>query len=159
MADSLFGGRLRIRVCALLVEEGKLLLARHLSPTRPEPVWLPPGGEVEFGETLQNGLIREVREETTLDISVKELRLVHEFIEPPWHAVEFYFRCERTAGEPEAGTDPELDEHEQILQSVHFTELSELKNLEVYPEWLRLNFENFFYRETGVRHVTSVNPG
>lgn len=159
MADSLFGGRLRIRVCALLVEEGKLLLARHRSPTRPEPVWLPPGGEVEFGETLENALIREAREETSLTVSVKELRLVHEYIEPPWHAVEFYFRCERTAGEPEAGTDPELGEGEQILQSVQFIDITTLKSLDLYPEVLRQNFEHFFFRETGVRHVTSVHPG
>lgn len=149
----LFANRLRVRSCALLVENRKLLLARQNVPTRKGTVWLPPGGEVEAGESLEFALKRELREETCLEVEVERLAYVHEFIEKPFHALEFYFVCQRTGGTLAIGLDPELNEEEQILEELQFIDIFSLKDFPVYPEYIRNNFSREFYEEPRIRHI------
>ena len=49
----------------VLNDEGKILLIRG-----PHRGWEFPGGVIEIGETIQDGVIREVKEETGIDIEV-----------------------------------------------------------------------------------------
>ena len=51
---------------------GRILLVRH-TPQRGgfwQGKWICPGGELEFGETIEEGIKREVREETQLEIDL-----------------------------------------------------------------------------------------
>jgi 8-oxo-dGTP diphosphatase len=48
-------------------EEGEVLLLDHL--LRPSSGWGPPGGFVERGEQPETALRREIKEETTLDLT------------------------------------------------------------------------------------------
>lgn len=59
-------------VGALIEREGRVLLVRE------DGRWLLPGGEVEPGESHAEALIRELREETGLEISPGDLRAVTE---------------------------------------------------------------------------------
>jgi len=62
--DSFF----RVAVKGLCVRDGKLLMQRDT--VRPErPVWDLPGGGLDFGETFEQGLRREVREENGLEVA------------------------------------------------------------------------------------------
>jgi 8-oxo-dGTP pyrophosphatase MutT (NUDIX family) len=49
----------------VLNDEGKILLIKG-----PRRGWEFPGGIIELGETIQNGIIREVKEESGIDIEV-----------------------------------------------------------------------------------------
>lgn len=51
---------------ALIVEQKKVLLVYH----KKLGVWLYPGGHVEFNETPDEAVVREVREETGLDVEI-----------------------------------------------------------------------------------------
>ncbi|HWY15097.1 MAG TPA: NUDIX hydrolase [Rhizomicrobium sp.] len=53
-------------------DEGAILLIRRSKPPRLGE-WSLPGGKVEFGETLHAALLREVREETGLDVQIVDL--------------------------------------------------------------------------------------
>lgn len=54
-------------VCSgYLVEDGKILLVHH----RGFDKWVPPGGHIEAGDTFHETAIREVKEETGLDVEV-----------------------------------------------------------------------------------------
>ncbi|HWG05631.1 MAG TPA: NUDIX hydrolase [Beijerinckiaceae bacterium] len=53
-------------------EEAEVLLIRRSKPPRLGE-WSLPGGKVEFGETLRAALLREVREETGLDVQIVDL--------------------------------------------------------------------------------------
>ncbi len=71
----------RIRVAALiLAEDGRAVFVRH---RRGDSVYhLLPGGGVERGESLRDALMREVREETGLDIVLGAPLLLSDTLEP-----------------------------------------------------------------------------
>jgi len=61
-----------LAVSAAIFRDGKVLIVRRgRAPAK--GVYTLPGGGVELGETLEQAVIREVREETALDIAPVEL--------------------------------------------------------------------------------------
>lgn len=137
MDKSRYSGKIRIRSCGILVEDQKILLVKLHSPVTDQMVWLPPGGKVKFGESLNEALKREFNEETGLDISVHEMLHVNELIEKDIHAIEFYYKVQRTGGEVILGTDPEISEEEQIISDIKFFSKEELKSRSVGPTYIQ----------------------
>lgn len=142
-----FANHVRVRVNGLLYENGKLLLVKLNSPTREEPFWTPPGGGVVFGERLEETLKREFIEETGLEIEINSLFYVNEFVEKPWHAVEFYFLCTRIAGTLKKGSDPELLETHQIITDIRFIDISD-EAVAIEPAFIRERFLRDFQDQT-----------
>ena len=64
----------RPRACAAILIGDKILMVCHQTASR--TYWTFPGGGVEEGETLEQAVVREVKEETGLD--VKPIRLLFE---------------------------------------------------------------------------------
>lgn len=100
-----------VGVGAIIVrDEGEVLLVRRGR----EPAlgkWSVPGGLVEVGETLHDALLREVREESGLQVLVKGLvavldRIIHDDTSRvEYHYVILDFLCEYVEGVPHPGTD------------------------------------------------------
>jgi len=65
----------RVAAYGLIVNESKLLLCRltPLSPAQTVPPWTLPGGGLDFGESPEDAVVREVLEETGLQVSVDTL--------------------------------------------------------------------------------------
>jgi 8-oxo-dGTP diphosphatase len=83
----------RIGVYALIFDdEGRILLGHR----RDIDWWNLPGGGMEAGETVDEALCREVREETGLEVKVE--RLVGVYSKPQKHEVVLTFRCRTTGG-------------------------------------------------------------
>jgi ADP-ribose pyrophosphatase YjhB (NUDIX family) len=59
--------------------------------------WEPPGGVLELGESIDDGLRREVREETGLDIEPEMLTGVYKNMKRG--VIALVFRCKVTGGE------------------------------------------------------------
>lgn len=125
----------------MIAVNSSLLLIKQKVPTRDFPIWMPPGGGVLVGETLETALRREVLEETGLKVLPDRLVWIHEFIETPHHAVEFFFECSIVGGMLKLGTDPELPKDEQALIEVKFVSKNELVEFPVFPEFLKKIFE------------------
>jgi len=66
------------RVAGILIKDEKILLHRPMNDTG----YSFPGGHVSFGETNEETLIREFREEIAADIQVGELQWVAEIFFP-----------------------------------------------------------------------------
>lgn len=114
---------------------------------------MPPGGGVELGESLEEALHREISEETELEIEKKQLLWIHEFIEEPYHAIEFYFRCDMTGGNLRKGSDPELEVDQQMLLDLAFVPLNETKDLAIEPSFIKEFCESGGEFFTKVRHI------
>ncbi len=95
----------RIRVAALVQREDKVLFVEHAKEGR--RYWMLPGGGVQYGETLGEALVREVREETGLDVRPGALVLSHDSIPPDRrrHIVNLVFTAEASGGELHVGED------------------------------------------------------
>lgn len=156
-------GKIRVRVGGLLFDDSgdpnALVLVEHAGIWSSEPFWTPPGGGVEFAESLEEALVREVKEETGLDVEVDPLRYVLDFVRPPLHAVSFYFECRAPDGLDalSTGSDPELRDG-QLIRSVRMVPFGELQGLNVYPEgmgeWLPEDARSGF--EGGVQYVGAL---
>ncbi|MHB2027776.1 MAG: NUDIX hydrolase [Acidimicrobiales bacterium] len=57
-----------VRAYGMLFHEGRVLLVRSSSPQISPPLWWLPGGGIDFGESPEETLLREFREETGLSI-------------------------------------------------------------------------------------------
>src|ERR1700730_12598857 len=106
-----------VGVGGVIIVQGRALLIRRGS----EPLlgeWSIPGGMLELGETLEEGVARELLEETGLTVRVIELIEVFDRIyvestaganegkkRPRFHDVIVDYLCERLSGEAVAGSD------------------------------------------------------
>ncbi len=137
-----FEQRVRVRVGGLLFDDAEapsaVVLVEHEGIWSNDPFWTPPGGGVEYGESLPEALVREVKEETGLAVEVGPLRYTLDFVRPPLHAVSFYFECRVPGGLPDAftaGADPEHGDA-PLIRGVRLVPFEELAGLAVYPEGL-----------------------
>ena len=67
-----FRGKHFVVPIAFIVKDGLLLLNKRNDPHNPDyhGIWEFPGGSVEMGESIEEGVIKECKEETGYDVSV-----------------------------------------------------------------------------------------
>ncbi len=93
--------------------DGKVFLAKRGKGARNESgKWEFPGGGVEFNETLEHAICREVREEYGFEIEVQELLDVvdHIILQEKQHWVSPSFICRITSGTPDIREPDKCDE-------------------------------------------------
>src|SRR5271170_6437119 len=115
------GDASRVEVSAALIfRHGKLLITQRHAKSHLGGLWEFPGGKREPGETFEQCLVREIREELGVQISVGKLfeEIAHDYPEKSVHLK--FFICELLSGEPQP-----LD-----CAAVKWIEKAELANFE-----------------------------
>ena len=86
---------------ALIFHGGQLLITQRHAKSHLGGLWEFPGGKREAGETFEQCLVREIREELGVEISVGELfeEIRHDYPEKSVHLK--FFICQLISGEPQ----------------------------------------------------------
>ncbi|HEY2467383.1 MAG TPA: NUDIX hydrolase [Terracidiphilus sp.] len=102
-----------VGVGAVIVDRSRVLLVqRGREPSKGK--WSLPGGVLELGESLTEGVVREVKEETGLEVVAVELiELIDRIVKQPasegggirYHYVIVDYLCRVVGGEMHAGSD------------------------------------------------------
>jgi 8-oxo-dGTP diphosphatase len=123
----------RLAVRGILLIDNKLLLVNAWPGGRGD-LWCAPGGGVNRGASLHDNLIREMYEETGLNVSVGDPCLVNEFHDPKgtFHQVDIYFRCTVVAGT----LDPAWADPEGVVINRRLVTRAELSTIKAKPDSL-----------------------
>lgn len=129
---------MKIRVTAIVLNHDKILLVeQNVDRLRS---WSLPGGGLEEGETLEQGVKRELMEETGLAIEVKELLYVCDYIRNDRHVIHITFLAE--APDDNLGkTTPDLDENP--IKSISFVPISGIEKYGFSAKFRKLVESNF----------------
>lgn len=99
------GNQVRVGI-GVMIKDGNKILLGHRCVNRKdtgrifEPdTWTFPGGKQEFNETIFEGAIREVKEETNLDIDDLEIFSVSDDIQPTKHYVTIQVVANKYSGD------------------------------------------------------------
>ena len=116
---------MHVRVTGVVIEEDRILLLNQDTDTGRS--WSLPGGKVEEGEPLATALVREMREETGLDVEPGRLLYVCDHLPGNGtHVVHLTFEARRTGGTVGAVTE---GADTRPIRDVEFVKLADLPAL------------------------------
>lgn len=110
----------------------QILMSQRLDPKIPDAhmKWDVPGGTNEFGESLKETLIREIKEETGLNIKV--ISLLPDCVSKEWrheeylqHTLVFCYHCKLIDG------NLHLNDHK--IHTLEWMDLKETQKLDLLP--------------------------
>lgn len=98
----------RVRVAGICIENGRVLAVSHYK--NGQEYWLLPGGGVNYGESMEEALIREFVEEVGIEILAGDIRFIFDSIDPEGsrHVINICFECLRREGTLKVGEDPRI---------------------------------------------------
>lgn len=124
-----------IRACGIVTNQNEILLLWR--KVNSEEYFVFPGGKKEENETLEQTVVREVLEETSIVVKVKEYfyKVITESIET------YFYTCSYISGEPKLGSGNEKFESTELNQySPIWKNVSELNTLDIRPKELKEYF-------------------
>ena len=136
----------RIRVVGIVIRGDELLLIHRRNK---EEYYVFPGGKVEEGERVEDAVLRELDEETSIKATIgKFLYKISYYDDNSEH--QFYL-CHYQSGIPKLSDDceekKEMEKGEEFYRPL-WVKLRELKNLKVYPPevpgWILRDFASSF---------------
>jgi 8-oxo-dGTP diphosphatase len=90
----------KLVVAALVLRDGEVLLTQRRADQDLPLLWEFPGGKIERGESPEEALARELREELGVEVTVGRIWdvLYHRY--PAYDVYMLVYRCSLTGGEP-----------------------------------------------------------
>ena len=132
------GGYFIYRVGAIIINNDNVLLATNES----FPFYYSVGGRVDYNETSENAILREVYEETSVRFEIDRLIFIHEnFFEAEWlhyspcHEIAFYYLMKET--EKAKNVVCKSIVLNGIKESIHWIPIPDLHKYHFYPEFFK----------------------
>lgn len=135
---------MRIRVAGIIpMEDGYALMYRTGNQeNKIQDYYVFPGGGVEQGETLEEGVAREIKEEFGIDVKVKQK--IYELDNGPINKKEYFFLCEYISGKFGTGDGPEFNNNPKYAnRGRHIPTIvkkEELEDLTILPKEIKNKF-------------------
>ena len=127
----------RLTSAVLVVDNNKFLLAKR-NKQNYKGYWIIPGGGVDFGESTKDAAIREIKEETNIDVEIIKKIGYKEIINFPgrYHSIVFYYLAKPKNLNLQANDD---------ISSAKFFNMEDIKELKIAEsvEWV-LKKEDFW---------------
>jgi ADP-ribose pyrophosphatase YjhB (NUDIX family) len=143
-----------VRAVGIVLHDGKLLVMRRDHDGLQYFTF--PGGGVEPGETVEEAVAREIREETSLVVVVDRLLYHHDLLDD---SDQYFYQCHYVSGQVALGGE-ELEESKR--GDVHeplWVETADLPTLTLYPlevrDWLIADIERGF---SATPRTLSIHP-
>ena len=133
-----------IRAVGILIKNNKVLLMWRKKDGQEYYVF--PGGGKENNETVEVAVVREIKEETTIEAKIEKLLYTHKLIDS---GDQFFYLCSYVSGKPELGDFNEKQgQNKNDQYKPMWIEISKLPKLLVYPleirDWLIEDFKDNF---------------
>lgn len=141
-----------LRTVAVVIKDNKVLVQREKDGKE----YALPGGHVKIGETLEEGLIREMREEMGIEILCRRLIWSEEcFWE--WngrkaHGIAFYYLVELAVDLKALPDDVFVPQKDNANVVIGWMPISALKDVVIYPAFLK---EEIFHLDEPMKHFVS----
>ena len=101
-----------------------------------------PGGGLEEGENLEEGVIREIKEE--FGINVKVIKKLYEMKSEKFNQKEYFFLCEYIDGEFGTGDGPEFNNDPKYIESGEYLpeiiKKDDIEKLLLFPPEIKEKF-------------------
>ena len=101
-----------IRFQGLIIKDDKILLIRGYEYSTGISFWVIPGGHRETGESEEECIIREMSEETHLEVRVEKLLMEQPFFPGIPKGINKSYLCTPIGGQLKPGSEPEDDNFE-----------------------------------------------
>ena len=135
-----------VRATALLIKDGKIFLTKDH-----KECYYTIGGAIAVNETVQDAVVREVKEELGVDSCVKQLAFVveNQFTQEgtDFHNIEFHFIVEPI------GIVPDEIIEEELKQPCEWIEVDKVVNLDIVPAFLAQELPNW---NGQVKHIMNM---
>lgn len=122
--------RPKVGVCVLIVKNSEFLMGKRKG-SHGEGTWAPPGGHLEFGESIEDCARREVMEETGLNIkNIRKVTFTNDIL---LEENKHYVTCTVLA---------EYDSGELVIKEPHKCERWEWFSVSDFPEPMFIPVQN-----------------
>lgn len=119
------------RSAIVIIKDDKILLMYRVN--KDKKYYCFPGGEPEEGETPKQTAVREVKEETTLDVTLGELLCEVEETDSRG-GIGYYYLCTGFTGTAELSGEEKGFSCPENLYELQWVDMDKLDDLVVYPE-------------------------
>lgn len=128
----------RTRVAGIIFMNGGIALMHRVGVLKRKDIqeyYTFPGGGLEEGETLEQGTIREIKEEFGIDVEV--VKKLYELESKKFNQKEYFFLCEYIGGKFGTGEGPEFSNNPKYIDSGKYLpeiiKKEDVKNIPLLP--------------------------
>jgi len=141
----------RTRAVTILIKNDEILLMYRKKHGNEYFVF--PGGGVEKEEKVEQAVLRELKEETTIEAKIDKLLYHHIYDD---NTEQFFYLCNYIKGEPKL--DEDSPEKKKMLNGEEFynplwIKVKELKNMLIYP----LEIRDLVIKDFEINFINPVN--
>ncbi len=153
---------MRNRAGGLLISNGKLLLMHRIKEVdgKIREYYVVPGGGIESGETIEIATIREMREETGLDVILLDKKPSYEFRSED--GIQYFSLVQQVGGTIGTGDGPEFSSPDYANRgkySVEFVDLKDIINgkINLVPESIKEELISDLTMSKDLKNLTSAD--